>query len=150
MPATKVEVVRADYKAFYPVTTRWGDNDSHGHINNAAYYSYFDSVINAFLIRHAGLDVSNGNVIGLVVSSGCECLAPITFPEPLPVGIRIDRLGNSSVHYGVALFRDGSDIACAFGHLVHVFVERGSHKPVPIEQGVRDKLKKISVGFSDN
>ncbi|HBO13275.1 MAG TPA: thioesterase, partial [Halieaceae bacterium] len=106
---------RGDYRVFYPVSTRWADNDIYGHVNNVVYYAWFDSAVNRYLIEEGGLDIAGGDVVGFVVSSGCEYLAPVTYPEPIEVGIRVDRLGNSSVRYGVAVFRAGEDAACAHG-----------------------------------
>ena len=116
--------VRADYKVFYPISTRWSDNDTYGHINNVIYYSYFDSVANRYLIEEGGLDIADGAVVGYVVSSGCDYHAPASYPEAIEGGLRVDRLGNSSVQYGIAIFREGEDEALAHGHFVHVFVDR--------------------------
>ncbi|MEH6558472.1 MAG: thioesterase family protein [Oceanicoccus sp.] len=146
--AQKVNVPRTDYKIFYPVTTRWMDNDAYGHVNNVTYYSYFDTAANSFLVNHCGLDYRNGKVVGLVVSSGCEYLAPIEFPDKIDVGVRIDRLGNSSVQYGIGIFKEGEDQACAFGHFIHVFVDNVSRKPVAIPDEMRKNMKKIEVTTS--
>jgi acyl-CoA thioester hydrolase len=146
--ASKIDVTRDDYKVFYPISTRWMDNDVYGHVNNVTYYSYFDTAVNTFLINHCGLDIHNGNMIGLVVSSGCEYLAPIAFPDKINVGIRVDRLGTSSVQYGIGIFKDGTEQVCAFGHFVHVFVDRASNKPVPIADKMRKALKAICIEVS--
>lgn len=143
--ASKVDITRADYKVFYPITTRWMDNDAYGHVNNVTYYSYFDTAANTFLIKHCGLDYHNGDVVGLVVSSGCEYLAPIEFPEKVEVGVRIDKLGNSSVRYGIGIFKEGIEQACAFGHFIHVYVDNASRKPVAIPDSMRENMKKIEV-----
>ncbi len=145
---TQVDITRADYKVFYPITTRWMDNDVYGHVNNVTYYSYFDTAANTFLINHCGLDIHNGDIIGLVVSSGCEYLSPIGFPDKIEVGVRIDRLGNSSVQYGVGIFKEKETQACAFGHFIHVFVDRQSNKPVRIPDTMRKNLEKIEVTVS--
>jgi acyl-CoA thioester hydrolase len=143
--ASKIDVTRDDYKVFYPITTRWMDNDIYGHVNNVTYYSYFDTAANTFLINHCGLDIHGGELVGFVVSSGCEYLAPIAFPDKINVGIRVDRLGNSSVQYGIGIFKEGSEQVCAFGHFVHVFVDRSSNKPVPIAGKMRKALQAISA-----
>ncbi len=143
--ASKIDVTRDDYKVFYPINTRWMDNDVYGHVNNVTYYSYFDTATNTFLINHCGLDINNGDLIAFVVSSGCEYLAPIAFPDKINVGIRVDRLGNSSVQYGIGIFREGVSQACAFGHFVHVFVNRVTNKPVTIPEKMRKALSAISV-----
>ena len=134
---------RDDYAVFYPITTRWSDNDVYGHINNVTYYSYFDTVANRYLIEEGGLDISDGRIVGFVVSSGCEYHAPITYPEAIEAGVRVDRLGNSSVRYGIAIFRADEQQAIAHGHFVHVFVERALNKAVPIPQALRDALERI-------
>ncbi|MCP3908305.1 MAG: acyl-CoA thioesterase [Oceanicoccus sp.] len=146
--ATKVNVTRNDYKVFYPITTRWMDNDIYGHVNNVTYYSYFDTAANNFLINHCGLDIHNSHIIGFVVSSGCEYLAPIAFPDKIEVGVRIDRLGNSSCQYGIGIFTEKEEQACAFGHFIHVFVDRVSNKPVEIPDDMRKNMKKIEVTLS--
>lgn len=136
---------RADYGVFYPITTRWSDNDIYGHVNNVTYYSYFDTVANRYLIEEGGLDISDGRIVGYVVNSGCEYHAPITYPEPIEAGVRVDRLGNSSVQYGIAIFKEGEDTACAHGHFVHVFVERAENRSVPIPDNLRAALEKLLV-----
>jgi acyl-CoA thioester hydrolase len=135
--------VRADYKVFYPITTRWSDNDIYGHVNNVTYYSYFDTVANRYLIEEAGLDISDGRIVGFVVNSGCEYHAPITYPESIEAGLRVDRLGNSSVQYGIAIFREGEQEAAAHGHFVHVFVERAENRSVPIPRDLRTALERL-------
>jgi len=102
---------RTDYLHFQPISTRWSDNDIYGHVNNVAYYSYFDSVANHFLISEGGLDIHEGEIIGLVVSSGCHYHAALAYPDKLEAGLRVNRLGNSSVEYGLAIFREGEEMA---------------------------------------
>jgi len=136
-------ITRNDYQYFYPISTRWMDNDYYGHVNNVTYYSYFDTATNRYLIEEGGLDLANAEVIGVVVNSGCTYRNPIAYPQPIEAGLRVDRLGNSSVQYGLAIFAEGDAEASAFGHFVHVFVDRQSQKPVPIPSGIRDALKKI-------
>jgi acyl-CoA thioester hydrolase len=131
---------RADYRSFHRVTTRWMDNDVYGHVNNAHYFSFFDSAVNAFLIAEGGLDVQRGPVVGFVVSSGCDFHAPVAYPEPVEVGIRVEEVGRSSARYGVALFADGDDRARAAGHMVHVFVSRETGKSTPIPDPIRAAL----------
>lgn len=134
---------RDDYRVFYPITTRWMDNDIYGHVNNVTYYSYFDTVANRYLIEEGGLDISDGTIVGFVVNSGCQYHAPITYPEPIEAGLRVDKLGNSSVQYGIAIFKEGEQQACAHGHFVHVFVERAKNASVPIPAGLRAALEKL-------
>lgn len=136
---------RGDYRCFYPITTRWSDNDLYGHVNNVVYYSYFDSAANRYLIEEGGLDIQAGDIVGFVVSSGCEYHAPIAYPERIEAGLRVERLGNSSVRYGIAIFRAGEDEAVAHGHFVHVFVERASSRSVAIPPRLREALAAIAV-----
>ncbi|MFK7976888.1 MAG: acyl-CoA thioesterase [Halioglobus sp.] len=136
---------RSDYKVFYPISTRWADNDIYGHVNNVTYYAYFDTAANRYLIEEGGLDISDGTIVGYVVNSGCQYHAPITYPEGIEAGVRVDKLGNSSVQYGIAIFREGEEEAVANGHFVHVFVERAANKSVPIPENLRSALEKILV-----
>jgi acyl-CoA thioester hydrolase len=137
--------VRSDYPVFYPLTTRWSDNDVYGHVNNVVYYSYFDTVANRYLIEEGGLDISDGRIVGYVVNSGCQYLSPITYPEAIEAGVRVEKLGNSSVRYGIGIFREGENQPAAYGHFVHVFVERARNKSVPIPAGLRSALEAIRV-----
>jgi acyl-CoA thioester hydrolase len=141
--ARKPVPLRADYGAFHRVTTRWMDNDVYGHVNNAHYYSYFDSAINAFLIAEGGLDLRRGPVVGFVVSSGCDFFAPVAYPEAVEVGIRVEEIGRSSVRYGVAAFVEGDGVARAAGHMVHAFVDRGTGRPTPIPDRIRVALGRL-------
>lgn len=134
---------RADYKVFYPISTRWSDNDIYGHVNNVTYYSYFDTAANRYLIEEGGLDISDGSIVGYVVNSGCEYHAPITYPETIEAGLRVDRMGNSSVQYGIAIFRAGEEDAAAHGHFIHVFVDRAADHSVPVPAGLRKALQRL-------
>ncbi len=139
--ADQPEHRRADYRHFQPITTRWHDNDLYGHVNNVVYYSYFDSAVNAYLIERGGLDIHNGEVVGFVVSSSCDYFASIAFPDQIEVGLRVGRLGNSSVQYELAIFKRGEDEASAAGRFVHVFVERATNRPTPIPGRLRAALE---------
>lgn len=141
--ADQGNVGRSDYQYFCAITTRWMDNDLYGHVNNVTYYSYFDTVANRFLIEEGGLDIHGGEVIGLVVQSACQYTKPLAYPDALEAGMRVDRLGTSSVQYGIAIFRRGEKEAAAWGQFTHVFVDRDSNKPVPIPSGIREALAKI-------
>ncbi len=134
---------RSDYPTFYPLTTRWADNDIYGHINNVVYYAYFDSVANRYLIEEGGLDIADSEIVGFVVNSGCEYHAPIAYPQAIEAGLRVDRLGNSSVQYGIGIFREGEPQCCAHGHFVHVFVDRASNQSVAIPDTLRAALQKL-------
>jgi len=140
MSTDKSQPQRNDYQHFYELDTRWNDNDIYGHVNNVVYYSYFDSAVNRYLIEAGGLDIHDGGVIGLVVSSHCHYHAPLAYPDKLEAGLRVDRLGNSSVHYGVGIFKRGHHLASAHGQFVHVFVDRASRRPVPMPEPLRAAL----------
>ncbi|CAN5816284.1 thioesterase family protein [soil metagenome] len=137
--------MEADYRFFCPITTRWNDNDVYGHVNNVAYYSYFDSAANLYLIRECGLDVVRSPAIALVVSSSCEYHAPLAYPDELRAGVRIDRLGEKSVTWAIAIFRAGEANAAASGKFVHVFVDRMTRKSVPIPDSMRAPLARLVV-----
>ena len=137
---------RARYRHFLEIPTRWSDNDIYGHVNNVTYYSYFDSAVNAYLIAEGGLDIHGGDVVGFVVSSACDYFASIAFPDAIEVGLRVGKLGNSSVQYELAIFRAGEEQACAAGRFVHVFVDRASNRPVSIPEPLRSALERLLGG----
>ena len=137
--------VRDDYRHFQPITTRWHDNDAYGHVNNVTYYSFFDTAVNTYLIEQGGLDIHDGEVVGFVVSSACDYFASIAFPECIEVGLRVGKLGNSSVQYELAVFKVGEQEACAAGRFVHVFVDRASNQPVPIPGMLREAMQRLLV-----
>lgn len=136
---------RENYKTFIPLSTRWSDNDVYGHVNNVTYYSYFDTAANQYLISEGGLDIENSPVIGYVVNSGCNYHSAIAYPDQLEIGLRVDRIGNSSVQYGLAVFKEGEALAAADGHFVHVFVDRESKRSVSIPAPLRTTLAAILV-----
>ena len=134
---------RDGYRHFQRITTRWMDNDVYGHVNNVAYLSWFDTVVNDFLIRAAVLDPQGGNVVGFVVETQCRFLAPLAFPQSIEAGLRVGHLGKSSVRYEIAIFAEGVDAASAQGHFVHVYVDRATHKPVTLPPKLRAALQGI-------
>lgn len=134
---------RDNYRHFLPVPTRWKDNDIYGHVNNVEYYSYFDTVINTYLILEGGLDIHAGGVIGVCAESHCKFLGELAFPEAIDAGLRVEHLGNSSVRYGIGLFRSGSDAPAAEGWFVHVFVDRAQRRPTPLPATMRAALEKL-------
>lgn len=135
---------RNHYRVFYPITTRWMDNDIYGHVNNVTYYSYFDSAVNRYLIEEGGLDIQNAAVVGYVVNSSCDYRAGIAYPDAIEAGLRVRKLGNSSVTYEVGIFRQGEREACACGSFTHVFVQRAENHPVPIPPRIRAALEIIA------
>jgi acyl-CoA thioester hydrolase len=137
---------RADYPHAREITTRWMDNDAYGHVNNVVYYSFFDTVVNAWLIERGALDVERGTVIGFVVETGCHYFAPLSYPQPVTAALRVAHLGGSSVRYEVALFAPGADTAAAQGHFVHVYVERATRRPVGhLPQALKHALQPLCV-----
>ena len=136
---------RASYRYFTDITTRWMDNDIYGHVNNVVYYSYFDSVANKYLIEEGGLDIKNSQVVGFVVASNCQYTSPIAYPQAIEAGLRVNRLGNSSVEYGIGIFQQGSFVASAMGTFTHVFVDRSTDKPVAIPASIRSALEAVLI-----
>lgn len=136
---------RSAYKHFLPLQTRWADNDIYGHVNNVAYYGYFDTIVNEYLIASGALDIHEGAVIGLVVETGCRYFAPISFPDKLEGGLRVAKVGDSSVRYEIAIFRTGEDKPAAEGHFVHVYVDRATRRPTTIPSPLRGVLEKLIV-----
>ncbi len=135
----------ANYRWFCDITTRWMDNDIYGHINNVAYYSYFDTAANLYLIQKGGLDIAKSSSIGVVVESKCSYREPIAYPDAIRAGLRVDHLGNRSVTYGIGIFSGKNEIASASGTFVHVTVDRVSRKPVSIPEEIRKALQAIAV-----
>jgi acyl-CoA thioester hydrolase len=135
--------MRAGYKYTQRIPTRWMDNDVYGHVNNVVYYSYFDTVINTYLIAQAGLDIHAGGQIGLCAESHCTFMAPIEFPEVVEAALRVERLGNASVRYGIGLFVEGAETPAAEGWFVHVFVDRATRRATPIGDVMRAALERL-------
>lgn len=140
MPDRPTPDRRAAFPHVLPITTRWMDNDVYGHVNNVVYYSYFDTVVADWLIRQGFLDIARSPVIGLVVETLCRYFSPVAFPDAVHAGLRVARLGNSSVRYEIALFRNDDDLAAAQGHFVHVYVDRATGRPVPLPDELRRAL----------
>ena len=125
------------------VPTRWIDNDVYGHVNNVVYYSYFDTVVNGYLISSGALDIEKSPVIGLVVETQCRYFKPITFPDAVHAGLRVARLGKSSVRYEIGIFRNDEETAAAQGHFVHVYVDRENRRPTTLPPVMREALERI-------
>lgn len=135
--------MRTAYPVQRELTTRWGDNDLYGHVNNAVYYSYVDSAVNGWLIAQGVLDIHHGPVIGLVVETGCRFHAPLAYPGVVVVGMRVGHVGRSSVRYELGLFAENSVEAAADAHFVHVYVDRVTRRPVPLPADLRAALEKL-------
>jgi len=134
---------RAAYRAFQDITTRWMDNDAYGHVNNVVYYSWFDTVVNAHLVREGALDIQRGEVIGLVVETHCNYFAPLEFPHPVEGGLRVAHLGRSSVRYEVGIFAKGGAMTAAKGHFVHVYVDRTTRRPADLPPQLKSVLEAL-------
>jgi acyl-CoA thioester hydrolase len=134
---------RSDFAYFLTIPTRWMDNDIYGHVNNVVYYSYFDTIINRYLIDAGGLDIHNSPVIAIAVETSCRFHRSFTFPDDVEAGLRVLDLGTSSVRYGVGLFGVAEPAARADGEFVHVFVDRATMRPVPIPTRMREALNQL-------
>ena len=135
----------ADYRYRQPITTRWMDNDAYGHVNNVHFLSYFDTVVNTYLIGRGALDIKASPTIGLVVETTCQYLAPLTYPETVTAGLRVAHVGRSSVRYEIALFAADSEAAAAQGHFVHVYVDRETRRPVDLPPALRAALEPLQT-----
>lgn len=133
------------YKHFLKIPTRWADNDVYGHVNNSVHYFYFDTVVNEFLVTQGLLNIEKSETIGLVVKTNCDYFAPISFPETVNAGLRVSRLGSSSVTYDVGLFRNDVTKASAQGQFTHVYVDRDTRKPVVIADDMRQALQALML-----
>src|SRR3712207_1378712 len=136
---------RDRYRRFLTIPTRWMDNDVYGHVNNVVYYSYFDTVVNEYLVTSGSLDIERSPVIGLVVETRCRFFRPITFPDTVHAGLRVARLGNSSVRYEIGLFRNDEETAAAQGYFVHVYVDREGRRPTTLPTGMREALERLVI-----
>ncbi len=132
--------MRDSYAVHRPIQTRWMDNDVYGHVNNVIYYSYFDTAVNGYLIDAGALDIEKSAVIGLVVETSCRYRLPLTFPEHVTAGIRVARIGTSSVRYEIGLFRNGDEEAAAEGYFIHVYVERATRRPAALPETLKAAL----------
>jgi acyl-CoA thioester hydrolase len=134
---------RQDFKVLRPMPTRWADNDHYGHVNNVAYYSYFDSAVNGYLLEKAGTDTRALPAIGIVAETGCRYLKEVSFPDQLYIGLRLEKLGNSSVVYQLAVFRADDNDPAALGRFVHVYVDRDKRRPIAIPAVIRAALEHL-------
>lgn len=137
---------RSAFPHFLALPTRWMDNDSYGHVNNVNDYSFFDTAVNRYLIDEKVLDIHADTTVGLVVETGCSYFSSISFPDTVHAGVRVAKLGNSSVRYEIALYRNDEPLPSAAGHFVHVYVDRGTKRPTPIPTAVRAALARLAPG----
>lgn len=136
---------RDAYAAWQAIGTRWADNDAYGHVNNTVYYQWFDTAVNAWLIDAGLLDVAAGDQIGLVVETGCRYARPLSYPEPVEIGLAVETLGTSSVRYRLGVFAQGQAEPAAQGFFVHVYVGRDTRRPVPLPDAWRETLLRLSI-----
>ena len=136
---------RTDFPVLVPITTRWADNDAFGHINNVAYYAFFDTAVNMWLVERGLLDIASSPLVGLVVETGCRYRRPLAYPTPVEVGLRVARLGTSSVRYDVAVFGPDAPDAAAEGHFTHVYVRRETGRPEAIPEAMRAVFATITA-----
>ena len=134
---------RADYPFFATIPTRWMDNDNYGHVNNGVYYSLFDTTINQYLLGVGGLDIAAGPVLAFAAETHCQFLRSLSFPDVAEVGLRVGKLGNSSVRWELGVFKAREADVAAFGYFVHVFVDRATHKPTPMPAPMREALARL-------
>ncbi len=134
---------RSAFPHLVALPTRWMDNDSYGHVNNVNYYSFFDTAVNRYLIDRGVLDIHKDDIVGFVVETGCSYFSSISFPDLIHVGVRVAKLGNSSVRYEIALYRNDEAMPAAAGHFVHVYVDRRSNKSAPIPEAARAVLQTL-------
>ncbi|MNN82188.1 Thioesterase superfamily protein [compost metagenome] len=102
-------------------------------------------MVNEYLMREGVLDYERGETIGLVVETHCNYFRSIAFPDVIDAGLRVARLGSSSVRYEIGLFREGEDEAAAQGHFVHVYVDRETRRPKPLSDAMRGVLDPLVV-----
>jgi acyl-CoA thioester hydrolase len=137
---------RAEYRFFLEISTRWMDNDVYRHVNNVTYYSWFDTVVARFLLGSGAINLTDSAVIGVVVETLCRYHAPIAFPDTITAGLRVERLGTTSIRYGIAIFREDEDTASAEGHFVHVYVDRATQlRPTPLPEALRQAAAALVV-----
>lgn len=134
---------RSAYRTFRRIATRWRDNDVYGHVNNAVYYEYIDTVVNSWLIEQGVLDLPGSPVICLVVETGCTYYVSFAYPDEIEAGLRVVRIGTTSVTYGIGLFRPGADAPSAQARFTHVCVDRATQRPLPLPDGLRAALAQL-------
>ena len=139
------DATREQFPHLTTLDTRWMDNDAYGHVNNVVYYSFFDTVVNRWLIERGVLAVESSTAIGLVVETKCEYFGPLTFPDRVVAGLRVAHVGTSSVRYEIGLFRNDDEKLAAAGHFVHVYVDRASRRPIKVPEDVRAALTTLAT-----
>ena len=141
----RADEIRENYPYFLTIPTRWRDVDMYQHVNNVVFYAYFDTVIGHYLITEAGLDYTRGKVVGFAAETRCQFFKPLRFPEIVDAGLRVGKMGNSSVCYEIGIFKQDEEDLCAVGSFVHVFVERDTERPVKLPNAYREALERLLV-----
>ena len=136
---------RSTFRVFRDIPTRWADNDVYGHVNNVVYYSWFDTAVNSYLIEQGALDIHHGGTMGLVIETQCNYFAPLAYPQVVQAGIRVAKLGQSSVRYEIGLFAQGEPLCAAAGHFVHVYVDKSTRRPCTLPEALRKALEPLVV-----
>ena len=136
-------ILREDYIKFYPLSTRWMDNDMFGHINNVVYYSFFDTAVTHFLIESQCLKLKNNPMVFYVVHTSCNFLTSLSYPEEIEAGVMLKKIGKTSIKYGVSVFKKGAISAAAYGEFIHVLVDRNSNKSIPIPENIRQTIQSL-------
>jgi acyl-CoA thioester hydrolase len=136
-------ILREDYQKFYPLSTRWMDNDMFGHINNVVYYSFFDTAVTHFLIETGCLTLKNNPIVFYVVHTSCNFITSLSYPEEIEAGIMLKKIGKTSITYGVSVFKKGAISAAAYGEFIHVLVDRNRNKATLIPEDIRHKIKSL-------
>ena len=114
-------------------------------MNNIIYYALFDTAVNKWLIKNKLIDIKNGKNIGLIVQSGCDYFSSFQYPENVDAGIRVTKIGTSSVRYEVGLFHEEEEMSSADGHFLHVYVDRKTNKPIPLNYDFKKMLDTILI-----
>lgn len=140
-----VRPARSTFKRFVAISTRWGDNDVYGHVNNVQYYAFFDTAVNQALIEEGLLDIGESKVIGLVVDTSCTFFESLKFPDRIEVGLAMERTGSTSLTYRIGIFRQGSQTCAAAGRFVHVYVDRRTQRPVPLPEDLRAYADRLAT-----
>ena len=114
------------------------------HVNNVIYFSWFDTAVTYWETSTGAVDLLDGPVHCVVAEVMCRYYSSVAWPDRISIGLRVARIGGSSVRYELGVFRNGDDSASAEGYFVHVFVERGSQRPAPVPDRARTLLQTIA------
>ena len=120
------------------IPTRFGDNDMLGHANNVAYNRYIEAVVTQFQMQEAGVDYARHRIAPVAVEVLCRFHRSLSYPETVHAGLRVGRLGNSSVTFLIGLFGAADcETPAATGHFIHVYSDRDAEISVPMPDAAR-------------